>query len=144
MAIVIASAFAMSAFSLSAQAPAATNNLGSVHIPRGVMADGEPLAAGTYTVRISPATVDPVVGESADGSRWVEFVQGQAVKGRELATVLSGPDVKAVAKEAPPAAGHARVELLLGGHYLRVWINHGGTQYLVHLVVPGTAGKPGH
>jgi hypothetical protein len=86
-------------------------------------------------VRLSDTTVTPVAGQSPDGAVWVEFVQAGAVKGRELATVLTGPAVKQVAKENPPAVGQARVELLLGAQYLRVWINHGGTNYLVHLAV---------
>jgi hypothetical protein len=39
---------------------------------------------------------------------------------------------------APPAAGTAKVQTLKGADYVRVWINKGGTNYLVHL---GSAGK---
>jgi hypothetical protein len=113
----------------------ADGDLATVRLPRAAMANGEPIPAGTYAVRLSDAAVKPVAGQSPDGARWVEFVQGGMVKGRELATVLAGPAVKQVAKEAPPVAGHARVELLAGGQYLRVWINQAGTNYLVHLAV---------
>jgi hypothetical protein len=109
--------------------------LGSVRLSRATTADGQPLAAGTYSVRVSDTAVTPVAGQSPDGAVWLEFVQAGTVKGRELATVLVGPAVKQVAKEAPPVSGSSRVEMLAGGQYLRVWINHGGTNYLVHLAV---------
>jgi hypothetical protein len=79
--------------------------------------------------------VTSVVGESADSEKWVEFVQGGQVKGKELATVVTGADVKTISKEKAPAAGTARVDMLKGADYLRVWINHGGTHYLIHLTL---------
>src|SRR5262245_51647381 len=109
--------------------------LGSVQLPRAVVANGQPLPAGTYTLRLSNDAVTPVVGQAPESAKWVEFVQGTAVKGRELATVVGAPDVKAVAKMAPPAAGSAKVQLLRGADYLRIWFNRAGTQYLVHLSV---------
>src|SRR5215211_1014646 len=33
--------------------------LGSVHLPKGVKADGKALAAGTYQVRLTPQTATP-------------------------------------------------------------------------------------
>src|SRR5690348_10508123 len=132
---------AAAAVSLSAQGAMASKSsdvLATVRLSRPTMADGQALAAGTYAVRVSDAAVTPAAGESPDSEKWVEFVQAGTVKGREIASVLVGPAVKEVAKGAPPAAGHARVELLNGNQYLRVWINHGGTNYLVHLAVaPG-------
>ncbi len=116
--------------------PAAAGDLGTVKLSSAVMADGQALPAGTYTVRTSDAAVTPVTGQSPDGSVWVEFVQGGAVKGRELATVLTdAASVKAVAKSAPPADGTSRVEMLGGTPYCRVWINHAGKNYLIHLTV---------
>jgi hypothetical protein len=110
-------------------------SLGSVRLPRSVMANGQPLAAGTYAARLSTETVSRVVGQPADSTRWVEFVEDGQVKGRELATVVAPADVKQVAKGTPPPQGTARVQLLRGGEYLRVWLNRGGTQYLIHLSV---------
>lgn len=111
--------------------------LGTVKIGRNVLADGKPLAAGTYALRVSDEMPAKVVGQSPDETRWVEFVQGTAVKGREMATVLSKDALKAIAKKdgsTPPAAGGAKVEELKGGDgYIRVWVNHAGTQYLIHL-----------
>src|ERR1017187_4214649 len=89
-------------------APKATS-LGSIQIPRKVTADGQPLAAGTYMLRLSADTTTPEVGETPESERWIEFVQGSTVKGRELATVLSKADLKEMKKS--PAPG---VEVLKG------------------------------
>jgi len=109
--------------------------LGSVTLSKKVMANGQPLAAGTYTVRLSNDPVTPVVGQSPDAARWVEFVQGGQVKGKELATVLVGPDAKTVLKSKPPAVGTARVEMLRNSEFVRVWINKGTSTYLIHLTL---------
>jgi len=108
--------------------------LGSVRLPRAVVANGQPLPSGTYTVRLSPDAVTPVVGQGGS-EHWVEFVQRGEVKGKELASVVKPADVKAVAKISPPAAGGAKVQMLRGADYMRVWLNRAGTQYLVHLSV---------
>jgi hypothetical protein len=109
--------------------------LGSVTVNRKVMANGQPLAPGTYTLRLLPEEPSKVVGQTPAESRWVEFVHGGKVVGKEVATVLSGPEAKTVAKGKSPAAGSAKAELLKGDDYLRIWINQGGKQYLVHLAV---------
>jgi hypothetical protein len=108
-------------------------SLGSITLAKPVMADGQPLAAGTYTLRVSADTAAAVVGQPAGSERWVEFVQAGKVKGRELASVVSAADVKAIAKMPPPAAGSAKVQMLKGDEYVRVWVNRGGQNYLVHL-----------
>ena len=95
------------------------------------MADGKPLAAGTYTLKLTGQTGTPVVGQTPSEEQWVEFLQGGQVKGRELATVLTNPEAKTIAKQGLPAG--AKIQTLVGNDYLRVWINRGGTNYLVHL-----------
>jgi hypothetical protein len=117
---------------------AAAASLGTVKIPKGVSANGQPLPAGTYTVRLASEGVPGKVGQTADLSRWCEFVQGKEVKGKELCTVLSSSEIGAVVKDSPPASGSAKAELLKGNDYLRVWINRGGTHYLMHLPVSAT------
>jgi hypothetical protein len=131
MLVAVVGVVAMSG-AVSAQKKAAS--FGSVKIGRSVMADGKPLAAGTYTLRVSDEMPAKVVGQTLDESRWIEFLQGGQVKGRELATVLSKDALKDLTrKSAAPPAGSPRVQLLKGGDYYRVWINAGGTQYLIHL-----------
>ena len=115
---------------------ATATTLGSVRVPRNVMADGKPLAAGTYQVRV---TTEEAAGRAPGATptfeRYVEFLQGGAVKGREVASIVPDADIAKVAKGRKPAAGGAKVELLKGNDFLRVWINRGGAHYLVHLPV---------
>ena len=63
----------------------------------------------------------------------VEFVRGGKVIGREVASVVSQADIAQVADGPRPASGGARVELLKGNDYVRVWINRGGMNYIIHL-----------
>jgi hypothetical protein len=117
-------------------APATESTLGSVRVPRKVMADGKPLAAGTYQVRVTTQeAAGRAPGATPSYERYVEFLQGGAVKGREVASIVPDADIAKVAKGRKPAAGSAKVELLKGNDFLRVWINRGGAHYLVHLPV---------
>ena len=127
-------AFAVAALQTTPlQAQKAGQALGTVKIPKSTMANGQALAAGTYNVRLADGSVTPAVGQTAEGMHWVEFVQGGQVKGRELATVVSGPEAKQVLKGKGPAPGGVVVHTLKGNDYMRVWINQGGKNYLIHL-----------
>src|SRR5215510_3828567 len=118
-----------------AQAAGAGTSLGSVTLGRNVMADGKPLAAGTYQVRLTSESPKPGAGQTPESEKYVEFVRGGKVMGREVATVMTQAEVKETAdSQRQPAAGTSRVELLKGDDYLRVWINRGGMNYLIHLV----------
>ena len=117
-------------------APAGEMALGSVRLTSAVKADGKPLPAGTYQVRLTAQTAKPeAVGTSEALERWVEFVQGGQVKGREVVTIVPQAEIKMVVKDAPPASGAAKVQMLRGNEYTRVWINRGGNHYLIHLPV---------
>lgn len=115
-----------------AQTPAAPTSIGTARLPQAVMADGKTLPAGTYNVRLTTDTPSVVVGQSPDATRWVEFVQAGKVVGREIATVVPADDMRTMAK-MPKTGGAVRVQTLKGGDYLRVWITHAGTNYLIHL-----------
>jgi len=117
------------------QAQTASGSLGIVRLSRSVVADGKVLPAGSYTLRVASEAVTPVVGQGPDSEKWVEFLQGGQVKGRELSSVIAATDIKAAVTGTPPAANSSKVELLRGGEYLRVWVNRGGYQYLIHLLV---------
>jgi hypothetical protein len=123
--------------SVSAQTKPANTSLGSVTLSHKVTADGKPLAAGTYQVRLSDETPKPGVGQSPEAERYVEFVQGGKVVAREVATVVADADAKAIIKGPSPAKGGSRVDMLKGNDYVRVWINRGGNNYIIHL--PATA-----
>jgi hypothetical protein len=110
--------------------------LGTVRIPRRVMANGQPLAAGSYQVRLTAQEAGPpAVGITPSYERWVEFVQGGQVRGREVVSIVPAEEIKTVAEDAPPSANTGKAELLRGNDYVRVWINRGGNHYLLHLPV---------
>ena len=117
-----------------ATAPDGALPLGTVHLPKGLKADGKDLPAGTYTVRLTPDEAKPdAKGSTEKLERWVEFVKGGKVVGREVVSIVPKDEAKLVQKDAPPASGGSKVETLKGGDYVRVWINKGGNYYLVHL-----------
>jgi hypothetical protein len=115
-------------------APAGDMALGSVHLAKGVKADGKPLPAGTYQVRLTAQAASPdAKGQSPALERWAEFVQGGQVKGREVVSIVPQASTDKVQKDPPPRANGSKVELLKGGDYYRVWINRGGNYYLIYL-----------
>ena len=110
--------------------------LGTIEVPRRVLANGEALAAGTYSVHLTSRTASPeTTGALAALERWVEFRQADAVMGQEVATIVPAAEIGDVADSAPPAEGSSRVEVLRGNEYVRIWINQDGTHYLIHLAV---------
>jgi len=115
-------------------APAGDMALGSVSVPKGVKADGKELAAGSYQVRLTADEAKPdAKGSTEKLERWVEFVKGKNVAGREVVSIVPAAEAKLVQKDTPPPSGGSKVETLKGGDYTRVWINKGGNYYLVHL-----------
>ncbi len=118
------------------QAPTTETALGSVRIPRSVKADGKDLRAGTYQVRLTAQDAAPMV-PGIKMERWIEFVQGGKVAGREVVSIIPADEVKDTmpGPDLPGKAPRAgtRVDMLKGGDYLRVWINRGGVQYLIHM-----------
>lgn len=117
----------------SAQQPSASGTtLGNVTLNTAVLADGRRLAPGTYQVRLTDETAKPGVGQSADAERYVEFVRGGMVAGRELATVIAS-DSDPNAKRRGAAGDRVKVERLRGGDYVRIWIDRGDRSYVIHV-----------
>jgi hypothetical protein len=115
-------------------APSGDVQLGSVHLPKGVKADGKALGPGTYQVRVTGQTASPdAKGQTQSLERWAEFLQRGQVKGREVVTIIPQSEIDKVQKDTPPRANMAKVETLKGGEYVRVWVNKGGNHYLIHL-----------
>jgi hypothetical protein len=107
--------------------------LGTFRIPKAVKADGKTLPAGTYQVRVSAQSASPdAKGQTASLERWAEFLQAGQVKGREVVVIVPQSDTATVMKDAPPKANGFKFELLKGNDYSRLWINKGGTQYVVY------------
>ena len=116
--------------------PAGDLALGSVSLRRAVKADGKPLPAGTYQIRLTAQQATPdAKGQTDAAERWVEFVRGGKVAGREVVTIVPQAEIALVQKDTPPARNGAKVETLKGDDYVRVWINRGGNHYLIHLPV---------
>ena len=121
-------------------APTGEVTLGSFRLTRSVTADGKPLPAGTYQVRVTAQEARPdAVGTTEMLERWVEFLQGGQVKGREVVTIVPQSEVQLVAKDAPPRAGGSKVQVLRGNEYLRAWFNRAGHHYLIYFPLGGKA-----
>jgi hypothetical protein len=85
-------------------------------------------------VRLTPQNATPdAKGQTSALERWVEFVRGGKVAGREVVTIIPQSEIDKVQKDAPPKANASKVETLKGGDYVRVWINKRGTNYLINL-----------
>jgi uncharacterized protein YidB (DUF937 family) len=121
------------AATLMSDVPTGPMVLGTVHIPKAVKADDQPLRPGTYTVRTMGEALKPAVGETPNLEQWVEFLQNGSVKGKAVASVVPPDQIQQVADGSVPRPGSPRVQLLKGDDYVRVWINKGGTNYLIHL-----------
>jgi hypothetical protein len=118
----------------AAKSTAGATSLGSVRLTRAVKANGQPLAPGSYTVRLTEEQARPdAKGQDPSLERWVEFLQGSQVKGREVVTIVPESDIAQVSDGKRVPKGSARVEMLKGNDYVRVWINRGGNNYLIHL-----------
>src|SRR5262249_33144075 len=94
---------------------------------------GKELAAGTYEVRLTGDEIKPGVGQAPGAERWVEFVKGGKVVGREVAIVVDAQDIGQIAKRRRPKENSSSVEMLKGGDYWRVWIKKGGTNYIINM-----------
>ncbi len=116
--------------------PAGEVSLGSIQLPRQVMADGQTLPSGSYEVKVTASSANPEVpGQLAELERWAEFRQGAELRGREVVTIVPREEIDEVAKSTPPSSGTSRVEMLRENDYLRVWINQNETHYFIHLVI---------
>jgi hypothetical protein len=114
-----------------------TTRIADLTLPHAVLADGKALPAGRYELRLTTQHPSAVPGATSEASCWVQFFKNGVLAGRELATVLGAGDVGAVAKGPQPGRNEARVDLLKGGDYYRIWINHEGTHYIIN-VPPGS------
>ena len=78
---------------------------GAIELPRPVLANGQALPPGAYSVHLTSLTASPATtGALAELERWVEFRQGGAVMGRELASIVPAAEIGDVAGAAPRRA----------------------------------------
>jgi hypothetical protein len=112
---------------------AASNSLGTITLSSKVMADGKPLAAGTYQVRLTGEEPKPGPGQTPEAEKYVEFVRGGKVVAREVATVIPAAEIDKVIKSRKVGPNSSKVEKLKGDDYVRVWINRGGNNYIINM-----------
>ena len=119
----------------AAQAPTSDVNgavLARVTIPQDVLANGQPLSAGKYELRLTDEWTQPLSEGATQGTQWVEFYANGRPAGREAALVIPASEIGAIS-EWHPAPGATRVDTLKDGDFVRVWTNRGGTNYLIYL-----------
>jgi hypothetical protein len=126
----------------TASGQASASALGSVHLTYAVIADGKPLAAGLYLLRLTDDEPKPTVGKSPNAERWIEFVKDGRVAAREIATVVSVKDTETINMRPPPLANQSSVDVLKDGNYVRISINRGGTMYILNMPPAGTQQLP--
>jgi len=110
-------------------------SLGTVRITQSVLANGTPLPAGSYELRLTNEQPTPRAGQSTGAERWVEFVADGRVVGRDVATVLRDGDLPEAGASAAPVRDGTSVALLKGGEFLRISVKRGAERYLVYLPV---------
>jgi hypothetical protein len=107
--------------------------LATVRITDQVLADGKPLPAGTYELRLTTEHPAPPAGQPANAEQVVEFVTGGKVIAREVAEVLRDNDLTPEGASSRPVRPGVRVERLKGDEFLRISVKRGSERFLVHL-----------
>ena len=93
-------------------------------------------------MRLTPQNASPdAKGQTASLERWVEFVKGGKVAGREVVTIIPQAEIGKVQKDTPPQANSSKVETLKGGDYVRA-VDQQGRQPLSR-ALPCLAGQAG-
>ena len=121
--------------------PGKAHRMAAVRISEPVLADGKPLAPGTYEVIVTDER--PVVAEGAtpsENQRWVEFVQNRQIVGREIAEVFAAGDrpVGTSGSSSPSVV----VQRLRGNEFVRIAVSDDGGRYLIHLPTGRGASEP--
>lgn len=109
--------------------------LATVRIAQPVLADGKPLPAGTYEIRLTRSGPAPMVGQSPDAQRVVELLAGGKVVAREVAEVLRDDDLTPVGASSAIVGSGVRVDMLQGGEFLRISVKRERERYLICLPV---------
>lgn len=117
-----------------AGAQSASTTLGTVRITQPVLAHGQPLAPGTYEVRLTDESLPPNPGQSPDAVRVVEFVKDGQVIARDAAEVMTA-EGSVVGTAGGAGSSKPRVEMLKGGEFVRISAMRDGMRYLIHLPV---------
>jgi hypothetical protein len=130
---VVASTLTVIAAQSTGQPDTNANVLATVRIPTAVMANGTPLPAGTYVIRLTQERPTSPAGQPPNAQRWVEFAADGEVVAREIAEVLRDDDLPQVGASSRPAVSGTRVDMLKGGEFLRISVKRDRERYLVYL-----------
>jgi hypothetical protein len=103
----------------------------TVQITQQILADGKPLAPGTYEIWVTDERPDVKAGVPSENQRVVQFVQNGQVVAREIAEVF--PAGERPVGTSGSMSARARVEMLRGGEFLRVSFNDPAGRFLIHL-----------
>jgi len=114
--------------------------LATVRIGHAVLLDGKSVPPGTYQIRVTDDVATPAIGQSPRAERWVEFLKGGQVVGRELASVIGAGEPSAIADRPRGTTGtiktdSARVEVLKGGDYVQVRLTRNAEHYVINAPV---------
>lgn len=112
----------------------------TVQITQQVLADGKPLAPGTYEIWITDERPDVGAGAPSENQRTVELVQNGKVVAREIAEVFPRAPREVVGTTGSAMPTTARVERLKEGDFIRVSINDPDGRFLIHLPTGRTSG----
>ena len=73
----------------------------------------------------------PTRRATASLERWVEFVKGGKVAGREVVTIIPQSEISQVQKDTPPQSELVEGRNAEGRRLRPLWINKGGNHYLI-------------
>jgi hypothetical protein len=110
----------------------ATHTMATVRIAQPVLADGKPLAPGTYEVIITDEHPPLDGGTPSENQRLVEFVQDKRIIATEIAEVFPVNEQGVVGTSGSDTA-RAVVQRLRGDEFVRIAVSDGGGRYLIHL-----------
>lgn len=122
------------------ETPGTSHAVATVTLTQQVLAGGQPLAPGTYEIRISDERPNVGAGAPSAMQRAVEFVRDGKVVAKEIAEVFPRTERDVAGTSGSTAAGKARVETLRGGEFVRVSVSDSANRYLVHLPTGPLAG----
>lgn len=117
----------------AAAQPEPSHVVASATITEQVKAGGQPLAPGTYEVRILAERPALGAGVPSATQRVVEFRQNEKLVARDVAEVFTADERPLASGATGSGAAKAVVQRLVGGEFLRIAITDAGARYLIHL-----------
>ena len=105
----------------------------TVTVPQEVLADGKPLAAGTYELWVTDERPDVGAGAPSNAQRVVELAQNGKVVRRVVAEVFPQAGAEPVGTSGTADATGVRAQVLRGGEFFRIAFTDADGRFLIHL-----------